>query len=490
MKRKRMTRDSAEDLSLDLWAAGERLRAASRPVPRDPAFTARLRAELLLAHQARSTRPPRRRLPRRSWRLVLLAAVLAGGSGVGVAAARILAPSPPPGTILVGSAPILRTVYVGQDPRAVAVALHTGRTFVATSGDLIRGQFPVLTVRVLDTVTGALLRTVPVASGRAVTSVAMAVDVHTGHVFVVYTGTPGARLVSMLDARSGGLLRQTALPHRSPLSVGAGIGMSLLPAAIAVDARIGRVFVTNPASDTVNVLDTHSGALLRTLALGPAPTALAVDAPAGHVFVATGLDRTVRMLDAASGRVLRTVRLGFYPNAVVVDAGTGRAFVTTRNTMDSRGHPTGTGRVALLDARSGRLLRTTPVAGTLAGIAVAERADHVFVLSATGAGQGIISMLDAASGRVLYTTPLGRYPQGVTVVERTGRVVVTTDARPDLGATGIVSLLDARSGRVLHTVRTSLNLLTPGPMAVDEQTGEVFIANKYSTIVTIVDATR
>lgn len=127
MKRKRMTGDSAEDVSPELRAVGERLRAASRPVSRDPAFTARLRADLLLAHQARPTPLPRRlRLARGSWRLVLLAAVLAAFGG-GFAAARVLAPAPEPSTVLMGQVPILRTIFVGATAGALAVDARTER---------------------------------------------------------------------------------------------------------------------------------------------------------------------------------------------------------------------------------------------------------------------------------------------------------------------------------------------------------------------------
>lgn len=52
----------------------------------------------------------------------------------------------------------------------------------------------------------------------------------------------------------------------------------------ATASRAGHAFVANYDDATVSVLDTHSGALLRTVALGQRPTALSVDEAAGRVF--------------------------------------------------------------------------------------------------------------------------------------------------------------------------------------------------------------
>jgi YVTN family beta-propeller protein len=50
--------------------------------------------------------------------------------------------------------------------------------------------------------------------------------------------------VSVLDARSGSVIRT--------------VRVGQFPAAVAVDERVGRAFVTNTNSNSVNVLDTHA----------------------------------------------------------------------------------------------------------------------------------------------------------------------------------------------------------------------------------------
>jgi DNA-binding beta-propeller fold protein YncE len=131
----------------------------------------------------------------------------------------------------------------------VAVDERTSQVFVADQNGT--------TVNILDARTGTLLHTTPVGQ----TSVALAMAAQSGRVFVVTANNDaGPGSVSMLDARSGAVLRTITL-------AGALTG-------VAVDERRGRVFVTNAdttdrsgtwaAPGSVQVLDAHSGALVRT----------------------------------------------------------------------------------------------------------------------------------------------------------------------------------------------------------------------------------
>ncbi len=71
----------------------------------------------------------------------------------------------------------------------------------------------------------------------------------------------------------------------------------------AVDQATRRLFVTNWDSNTVSVVASDTGQVVRTVHAGRRPLAVAVDARVGHAFVANAYDNTVSMLDARSGRV-------------------------------------------------------------------------------------------------------------------------------------------------------------------------------------------
>jgi DNA-binding beta-propeller fold protein YncE len=89
-----------------------------------------------------------------------------------------------------------------------------------------------------------------------------------------------------------------------------------------------------------------------------------------------------------------------------------------------------------------------------------------------------VSMVEARSGRVLRTIAVDLKPWGIAVHQRRNRVVVLTSEEFMPGAAGQVQVLEGRTGRRLHTVAVGLG---PAALAVEERSGHVFVANSYGT---------
>ncbi len=194
---------------------------------------------------------------------------------------------------------------------------------------------------------------------------------------------------------------------------------------------------------------------------------IAIDERTGRVFVvnagyASQGRGNVAVLDARSGRLLRTTPVGLYPVAAVTDERAGRVFVLNGGlNLDVPG------TVSVLDARDGRLLRTVGVEKHPLAAAVDEAMGRVFVASIGDTGNGYaatVAVLDAASGRVLRTVPVGNSPEAVAVDARLGRVYVAGDYQ--------LKTLDAETGAVLRTVTVGNH---PHDALVDARAGRVFL---------------
>jgi DNA-binding beta-propeller fold protein YncE len=91
----------------------------------------------------------------------------------------------------------------------------------------------------------------------------------------------------MLDSRTGAVLR-TLPVGGSPSDDSEG---DVPPTNIAVDVRRSRLFVINPGDPgstgdgSVSVLDARSGSLLHTIGVGRHPISLAVDEATARLFV-------------------------------------------------------------------------------------------------------------------------------------------------------------------------------------------------------------
>ncbi len=135
--------------------------------------------------------------------------------------------------------------------------------------------------------------------------------------------------------------------------------------------------------------------------------------------------------------------------------------------------------IAILDATSGRVLRVLAI--ETGPLAVDERTGHTFV-----AGPDSVSMLDS-SGRLSAAPPVpAHYPGAIAVDGQTGRVFVLN------AGDGTVSTIDARSGALIATVATGLtpdvNHRDAERIAVDEQAGTVFASSSNTPLVAVLDA--
>lgn len=145
--------------------------------------------------------------------------------------------------------------------------------------------------------------------------------------------------------------------------------------------------------------------VLRTIPVGWGPRALALDRRTRHLFVLNSADGTVTVVDTVSGRVLRTVALHRRGDALAVDERSGRVFVANSGTaaplpdwLASTSLPPpmsppcapqiprylapGTGSISVLDASSGRLLRTIRTGANPSVLGVDERAGRLLAGSA------------------------------------------------------------------------------------------------------------
>ncbi len=391
-----------------------------------------------------------------------------------------------------GADAVLRTIPLSSSDAAGAIAVdeHVGRAIV------VGGGRPT-TLSLIDTQTGTLLRAIDLGggSGRAV-----AVAVAAGHTFVLEienalrnTGTTGTSgIVSMLDTRTGTLMRVIRVSQAPTVVAMDEQGGHVFVASEGRRNKIGNTL----GAGTLSMLDARTGALIRRVSLGIHPVTAAVDGRTRRVFVVNGgpIGRAglsagaVTVLNADTGGVLRTVMVGQGAGAIAVDERTVRVFVTNEGSHD----------VSILDARTGTVLQTVGV-GFPRDVAVDERVGRVVV--ANGA-PGTVSLLDATNGAVLHTLDVGGDPDAVAVDARTSRAFVTGTGTNNglyrqlqsIGLIraalpndyGYVTILDTRSGRVLHTVHVGPSG-TKG-VAVDVHTGHAFVTNLAGNSVTMLNA--
>lgn len=302
------------------------------------------------------------------------------------------------------SSALLHNVYAGTMPQLLAEDERAGRVFVGALD---------LQLLVLDSRRGRVIQTVKLADLPG----ALAVDERNNRVFV---GTMGG-LLETIDARSGAVLNVTRV----------GVSVS----TIAIDQRAGRVVAVGPdlhgnyglnygyapSSDAMCLLDAGSGTVLATIALPSLSSSVVVSERFSRIVVASPWSYNVGVYDSRTGAMVSTLTTSFIPGPMALDERNARVFITDQNA----------GMALMLDARTGRIRRSTPLTGQRRNtgwltdaIALDERAQRVFVALHNKSGARI-AVLDARSGALLRAIQVGAVAATLTLDTHTGRVVLT-----------------------------------------------------------------
>ena len=251
------------------------------------------------------------------------------------------------------------------------------------------------------------------------------------------------------------------------------------PQGMVIDNGTGHTFVANTQDDSVSMIDTTRGTVLRIIDVGGKPRAMAVDGRVGRVFVVISPlagPESVSMLDSYTGRLLRTTPVGqvagYGAGAIAIDERRGRAIVT--DDYESR--------VRVLDARRGVVQRTFTAGLDPTGVAIDLISGYAYVAD-TSANK--VRVLDVARGRVLRALPVAGGPVAVRVDAATGRLYVTGyDANTSVSG---MTVLDARDGRVLMGAGKASSVVLTDPRGaalytVDFSTDSAFITTPRSAM--------
>jgi hypothetical protein len=300
---------------------------------------------------------------------------------------------------------------------------------------------------------------------------------------------------------SGSTLVPAAEPARSPVldtrPAGSIVEVGHKPEGLAFDRRTGLLAIALANPDRLALLDGRSGRIVRRVPLPESPRHLSLARRGGPVLVPA--ERAGLLIEVAlpSGHT-KTIHVGDHPHDAA--AGAGREFVGNERShtvsVIERGRqvrvldaPVGPGGVAvtarglvavigvrsrtleLFDARTLRAIDEIDVG--LGPTHVVARGSRFFVVDTRG---GALLEVLTEPLRIHRRTHLGGTPYGVAYdgVHRRFWVTLTAVNR-------VAELTDRRLLRTFPTVRQ------PNSVAVDPETGRVFVASRKDGTLQILD---
>ncbi|HLJ68508.1 MAG TPA: hypothetical protein VKX16_14230 [Chloroflexota bacterium] len=287
----------------------------------------------------------------------------------------------------------------------------------------------------------------------------------------------------------------TPSPGPCTSTVRGSLVLSFYPSALLVDQPTGHVFVLDgggeqspdPASRvctaSLTMLDGRTGRVLSTVLLGKGSPSFGLSPMAvpdagwltqedGHIVVAyqpslPSQDTAggVSIVDAATGKLLRSVQVGYQLYGVAADTATHRVFATLLADPGTHSQAATVASLAVVDGSGGIQTQTIPQVGTPV---VNSGAGRLFVLADTAS-----LAFDTRSGAMIRTVSYtGGSLSGVGLVGRSGRLFVAYGVSPHCCGPSL-QLLNARNGKRISQLGTAGQY---GPLVVDEPVGRVLVA--------------
>jgi YVTN family beta-propeller protein len=269
------------------------------------------------------------------------------------------------------------------------------------------------TVSVIDTVSNAVVATVPV--GSRPWHVAFTPDGSEAWVANLASGT-----VSVIDTAS------TTVVATVPI----GVGVEPSQTALTPDGAFA--YVVNFQAFTVSVVATATRSVVATIGVGGNPLGIVISPDGSRAYVTNWADGTVSIVSTASNTVIATVPAGTSPRNIAARPD-GRFLYITNESSD---------RIAVLDTIDDSLA-LVPVGSFPCGVASTPAGDFVYVANCAS---NDLSIIETATNTVVATIGGGVRPTGVAFTPDGAFAYVTNYF------TNAVSVIDTGSGSIVATV--------------------------------------
>lgn len=218
-----------------------------------------------------------------------------------------------------------------------------------------------------------------------------------------------AYVTSVVVANNTGFVipvRVSDLFNSTPIQVGSN------PWPIVVSPNGTTVYVGNRDSNTVSIIDTGSGSVVKTVYVGIDPLALAASPEGDDLYVADRGSDLVSDISTGSQAVVKGINVGDGPQGIAVTKN--GKFVVTANFNDAT--------LSVIDRASGKVV-TFAVGGRPFGIAVGRDSNTAYVVN--GDSSNTVSIVDLAASKVVGSVKLPGQPWGVVASTKDDRVYVT-----------------------------------------------------------------
>jgi len=290
----------------------------------------------------------------------------------------------------------------------------------------------------------------------AMSALVLAITAATAEADVAYVANQGGGTVSMIDTSLDQVTR--TLPNQG--SIGAKVQ------AVVANPTQTRAFVVDADAGTLVVVDSATGKIEQSVAVGKAPEGASI-APSGKLIaVCIEDDDAVAIVDVASAKLLQKVHTqGSNPEHCVFSGDDRWLLVSNENSSN----------LDLIDVKAGRSVAVIPDPGHPRGLTWLPQQSLAYVANEH---TGAVDVVDVDARSVVQSINTGLRPAGALAAADGKHVFVSN------GGSGTVTVIDTATRSAVTTISVGKR---PWGMALTHDGKKLYVANGRSNSVSVID---
>jgi YVTN family beta-propeller protein len=246
------------------------------------------------------------------------------------------------------------------------------------------------------------------------------------------------------------------------------------PGAVAVNPKTDTVYVTNPASRSLTVVNGKTNAVTHKITVGRHPDAVAVNTKTNTIYVTNNSSNSVSVIK--KNKVIHTIKVAHHPDGVAVDPRTNKVFVSFQGVLSSNTYTYHAGMAVISGKKHKviRLIKPASEAGTVgAAVAVDPTIDRVYLVFNYFYGAILVynGKTDKLVGENSENT---NYPDMIAVNSKK-HVIAVGSAGETPGASGL--LVYFLSGKNESDINSAGQGGGPTGIAVDPSTSTTYVSS-------------
>ncbi|SDI23431.1 YncE family protein [Desulfosporosinus hippei] len=171
-------------------------------------------------------------------------------------------------------------------------------------------------------------------------------------------------------------------------------GMRVEVPKTAIPSALNRVYLLDPSSRRISVIDGNTHTLIGSIIVGSGPFGLGINSVTNRIYVANFASDSVSAIDGSTNQVITEITVGSNPMGVGVNPQTNRLYVTNW----------GSHSVSVIDGLTHTVITTVRVEAFPEGVSVNQTANLIYI---TNHGSNNVTVLDGSTNTIKTMVDLG-----------------------------------------------------------------------------------